>query len=331
MTSFELPASGMMRPIDALRDTLQVADLVESCFKLDQDAEGRHVMRQMRLTAERHRQQAQLLGHSRFPGAPQGVVWEEDGKVVGNVSVLPYQSGFRRIALLANVAVAEAYRGRGIASGLTRQALRQVFRAAPTEVWLQVRSDNNPVVRMYRNLGFESFSSVVQWQFRVPDPPEYRPQPRHYQIVEPGFRDWRAHKAALAKAYPEKVRWYAPFSFELLSPWAKLNPRYWVDKRLMAQFAAKEKGKPEAFISLVAGDGLRDYLVLAAENDEPQALKALLDAASRQARPGQILQLEFPAGRAERVLEEFGFKAVRRLDWMHLPGNKASRLAGLGR
>ena len=162
-------------------------------------------MRQMRLTPN-GTASAQLLGHSRFPGAPQGVVWEEDGKVVGNVSVLPYQSGFRRIALLANVAVAEAYRGRGIASGLTRQALRQVFRAAPTEVWLQVRSDNNPVVRMYRNLGFKLPAGCAM-AISCSGPAGIQAQSRHYQIVEPGFRDWRAHKAALAKT----TRKHAPF------------------------------------------------------------------------------------------------------------------------
>jgi hypothetical protein len=38
------------------------------------------------------------------PGAPDGFVWEEDGKIVGNISVVKYFQADGRKVLIANVA-----------------------------------------------------------------------------------------------------------------------------------------------------------------------------------------------------------------------------------
>jgi len=66
--------------------------------------------------------------------------------------------------LIANVAVDADYQHRGIATALTSHALRFILRNPETEIWLQVRSDNEPAIHLYQKLGFKFVHAINQWK-----------------------------------------------------------------------------------------------------------------------------------------------------------------------
>ena len=94
-------------------------------------------------------------------GVVPGFVWEVDGRIIGNVSILPTRV-FGRFAV-ANVAVHPEFRRRGIARGLMEAALDMIESHGGTVVMLQVRHDNDGAIRLYRSLGFRVVGSVTSW------------------------------------------------------------------------------------------------------------------------------------------------------------------------
>jgi ribosomal protein S18 acetylase RimI-like enzyme len=84
-----------------------------------------------------------------------GYIWEEDGKIVGNTSLVPFRHENQRIYLIANVAVHPDYRRKGIARGLTERALIHATQKKARSVWLHVRADNPGAIQMYTDLGVQ--------------------------------------------------------------------------------------------------------------------------------------------------------------------------------
>ena len=101
----KLKLSGNIRPLDPRRDLGQVADLVELCFKNTLDPDGKDYIRQMRKAARNP--MVGLTGSALVSGPTQmrGYVWEEDSKIVGNLSLIPFYQRLQKIYLIANVAV----------------------------------------------------------------------------------------------------------------------------------------------------------------------------------------------------------------------------------
>ena len=110
--SIDLHRSPNLRPLEIRRDLRAVADLVELCFAETLDADGRRYIHQIRAAAENPR----TLGLvSRVSSSLSGYVWEENGRIVGNLSLLPVVAMKRQSYLIANVVVHPDYRRRGIA------------------------------------------------------------------------------------------------------------------------------------------------------------------------------------------------------------------------
>lgn len=59
-----------------------------------------------------------------IPAKNSGFVWEENGQIIGNLSLIPSTKGGRRVVVIANVAVHPDHRRRGIAHELTQRALQ---------------------------------------------------------------------------------------------------------------------------------------------------------------------------------------------------------------
>jgi ribosomal protein S18 acetylase RimI-like enzyme len=64
--------------------------------------------------------------------------------------------------------VLEAYRRKGIGEALMRALLRGAASSGLSEVWLSVRPDNTPAVRLYEKLGFVPDASRPWGQWAVP-------------------------------------------------------------------------------------------------------------------------------------------------------------------
>ena len=155
--SSQRSASGL-RPVNLRRDTYYVLRLLELAFGDNLDRENRLTL-QRDLTLSRRGWMRPALHLS--GGFTPGFVWEEDGSIVGNVSVMPAETAGR--FLIANVAVHPAWRRRGIAYRLMEAALDAVIRNRGRHVLLQVKHENHPAQELYYSLGFRNLGAMTQW------------------------------------------------------------------------------------------------------------------------------------------------------------------------
>ena len=105
-----------MRPLNVLRDLSAVADLIELCFSSTMDGEGQRYINDMRRAGhdDSFRRWANRMAETTSMPLT-GYVWEENGKIVGNASLIPFRDKGHRIYLIANVATHPDFRRRGIA------------------------------------------------------------------------------------------------------------------------------------------------------------------------------------------------------------------------
>src|SRR5215210_3453697 len=144
-----------VRPLNVIRDLSTVADLIELCFAPTMDNEGQRYLSDMR-RASRDDSFLNWATHlAETTSLPlTGYVWEQDGHIVGNASLIPFRDKGKRVYLIANVAVHPAYRRRKIAQVLTQYAIEHARAEKTTAIWLHVRDDNPAAIKLYTNLGF---------------------------------------------------------------------------------------------------------------------------------------------------------------------------------
>ena len=151
-----------LRPFDARHDLGPVADLVELCFRDTLDPDGRRYLQRMRSIASQPRLLRWASSTTDWSNIPFfGYVWEQDGFIVGNASLIPYKVQGKRHYLIANVAVHPDYRRRGIARQLTLQAIEHTRQRQSPSVWLHVRQENEAAYQLYRELGFMNGHAVL--------------------------------------------------------------------------------------------------------------------------------------------------------------------------
>ena len=175
-----------IRPFDIGRDLRPVAELIADAFTNELDPRGLAALREMRLMSHLSGL-LKLLSRStgELDDVFTGYVWVEDGRIVGNITVQRADKYGNRWQI-ANVAVAPAYRGRGIARRLLGEALRHVEAAGGRWAVLQVYDHNTIARTLYSSIGFEEVGSMVDLQLRrlpvVEPPPElatFRPFGSH--------------------------------------------------------------------------------------------------------------------------------------------------------
>jgi ribosomal protein S18 acetylase RimI-like enzyme len=304
-----------LRPFDIRRDLLPVADLVELCFADSLDADGRLYIRQMRQAA--HSGPWLELGSRDVPLG--GFVWQEDQRVVGNLSLIPHFHQGERLYLIANVAVHSDHRRRGIARALTQAALEHLELRSQRETWLQVDEDNPAAVNLYRSMGFREQVRRTSWRTR--------PQ-RSLAVsgkVELNLRhclpsDWSLQQTWLLKNYPSEVRWQLPLDFKLLQPGLKGGLQRLFSERQVLQWSVEDNHGILAVLSWQSSTLENDRLWLASEPGlEDEAIPILAQHIHANLLTSRPLALNYPAGRAQKVLTNSGFQAARTLIWMDYP------------
>lgn len=157
-----VPERGL-RPVDPRRDMKGMADLIEVAFAERLDESGRRMVRSMRAFG-RWGWLGWAVGHLFLPPAayPGGCVWLEDGRLVGNASLMPADPGSERWVLI-NVAVAPAWRRKGIAGAMVEACLEEARRRGAREVLLQVDAANRGAQELYQRLGFRLTSVRGTW------------------------------------------------------------------------------------------------------------------------------------------------------------------------
>ncbi len=319
MTSITAPAGAAanehIRPVNILRDLPKVADLIELCFASSLDSEGQSYVRQMRHASH----DASFLRWARnaVEGASMplsGFVWEDDGRVVGNASLVPFHRKGRRIYLIANVATHPDFRRKGIARALTERTMGLAHQRGATELWLHARADNPGALEMYASLGFEERARRNSWRSQTHTPPLTAIP--SVSIARRTSRLWTQQATWLDQLHPEELAWYRSWN------WKGLKPGFW--NWLYRAFVEFEQRQWAAFkqgelhgILVWTPLNRAEYLWLACGPDsDPGTLTALLVHARRDLGYHRRLSLEHPANQNEAAIQQAGFDLNRTLIWM---------------
>lgn len=321
--------SGCLRPLDPRRDINRVADLIELCFAETLDEEGHGYLRHMRAAAQRgvaFRWSGGLLEGGTMP--LNGFVWEEDNRVVGNLTLIPYVNLSRRYYLIANVAVHPAYRRRGIARSLTQAAIDHVRRRGAQTVWLHVRAENEAACNLYHSIGFIRRSSRTTWHNKPETSADLLVQlagslpagnNREVQITSRRSVDWPVQQIWLKKLYPAYLTWHLS-----LRPPA-LRPGFWgfiyrlFNEMHMRHWSAWREDRLIGTLTWQATFGYHDLLWLAVDPDgDGTAIQPLLAHVRRFSSPRRTLALDYPSGQAVEAIQAAGFGLHQTLVWMSM-------------
>ncbi|MCB9077635.1 MAG: GNAT family N-acetyltransferase [Anaerolineaceae bacterium] len=158
-----------LRSMDPMKDLRGVADLIEEAFAQDLDRSGQNALQELRwLSRLKPILWWMTYINPEHTDFLSGFVWEEDGKIVGNITVNRTRISSRKW-LISNLAVSKKYRGRGIARSLMDAGLELVREYNGSSVALQVRADNEPAKQLYQSLHFKEISGTTYlWAEHVP-------------------------------------------------------------------------------------------------------------------------------------------------------------------
>jgi ribosomal protein S18 acetylase RimI-like enzyme len=307
-----------IRPINTNRDLLAVADLVEQCFESTLDRDGRSYIRQMRRSAYSNPGGRLLEETTRRLNVPVfGFIWEEDSKVVGNLSLMPVRVEKKRSYLIANVAVYPEYRRRGIAKELTIAAIDHLRRKGIGTVWLQVREDNPPAQTLYKNAGFSERARRTTWHSSPAGITASTLSKPKEGITSRRAADWPTQEKWLQQVYPPWVTWHLSLSFNLLASgfWGSLQRVF--SERAVRQWSLRQGGHLLGVLSWQSSRLQADKLWLATSLEaEETAIRSLLPHAATRIAKSKTLSLNYPAGRGTDAFYESGFFPHNTLIWM---------------
>lgn len=307
-----------IRPLNILRDLPAVADLIELCYSSTMDSEDTRYLQDMRRAGKNSSFITWASRAAENTSLPlTGYVWEEEGNIIGNVSLVPFQHHKERIYLIANIAVLPKHRRKGIARALTERAMQHAREKKVNNIWLHVRTDNREAVELFAKLGFIERARRTSWQAptNVNSPRLEADIDITITVRRPHF--WAAQLRWLSRLYPDLIAWYRSWDFNYLRPgfwnWFYLSI---VDKNIL-QWAAVWKDQLQATLSWIPkgrGEGL---FVAAGEDCDPEAITALLLRARYELHNlAPHIMLEFPVGQFDDSIVAAGFTPLRTLIWM---------------
>jgi GNAT superfamily N-acetyltransferase len=320
MSSITIPARANehphLRPLNVLRDLSAVADLIELCFSTTMDNDGQRYISDMRRASHDDsflRWASRVTETASLP--LMGYVWEQDGRIVGNASLIPFRDKGKRVYLVANVATHPDYRRRGIGKALTERVMKQARDKKASAVWLHVRDDNFGAIKLYEELGFREIARRTTWQANLdarlthPDT-DIKIVPRHPRFW-PLQQDW------LRRLYPDTLSWYHSWNVNTLRPglWNWLYLLFFDSD--VKQWAAVRNDKLLATLAWMPQAGRAETLYAATGiESDAEALTLLLLHVRRMGAYHPQPTLEYPAGEMTEAIRAAGFKPRRTLLWM---------------
>jgi len=321
MTTIPLSAQAenpQLRPLNILHDLPAVADLVETCFADTMDADGRRYIQQMRSAGRDNQFLRWATSAVETASMPlSGYVWEDQGRIVGNVSLIPYRAAGRRYYLIANVAVRPDHRRQGLGRSLTLAAMQHARARNADEIWLHVRDDNPGAIALYQGLGFREKLRRTAWQAKIDHNARY--ETGGISLLAHYSNEWALQEGWLRRLYPDRMTWYQPVPWKTLRP--GLGPslyRFFVDIG-SRHWTAYAGGKLFGTLTWQPVSGSADRLWAAVPPEGAgESLTALLVHVRRTLHWRQALGLDFPAGEYAADIAAAGFHPFRTLIWMQV-------------
>lgn len=324
--AFSTPAAtSHLRPFLVSKDLESVADLVEACFAETLDEDGRRYVEQMQAAARNPRYLRWATAVAENVSLPlTGYVWEEDGRLRGNLSLIPFTNQGKRCYLIANVAVDPGYRRRGIARALTSNALRHAREHGASQVWLHVREENLAAINLYLSLGFTERARRTTW--------ESSPQPGSPLLYQPGESNpgitvtrpqpgqWAMMRDWMQRIYPPEFTWHLPYNLKAYRPGLWGGIYRFLNAAEVQQWAAMRHDRLLGVLTWQRIPYRNEHLWVATEReevvDEEDVIAALLPHARRKIGLNQRLLIDYPAGRGKHAFQQAGFHIQQTLIWM---------------
>jgi GNAT superfamily N-acetyltransferase len=304
-----------LRPFDVGRDLNAVADLVETCFAETLDEDGKRYVQQMHAAARNPRYLRWASAVADRVSMPlTGYVWEENGYLAGNLSLIPFLNQGRRFYLIANVAVDPSYRRRGIARSMTFAALEHASNRG-------LAAHN-----LYLSLGFRERARRTTWEVSAAG--------RYQQLIQsqipPGItigvqrkEHWKQQRVWLEKTYPPALTWHLPFNLTSFQPGLVGSLHRFFNDTTMKHWAATRGKDLLGVLSWQPHLHHADHLWLACATEaEDQAISSLLIQARQKLAERPRMTLDFPAGRGQSAFEAAGFHIQQTLIWMSTQLNR---------
>ena len=194
------------RPINLNKDIPQVVRLLESVFGETLDNEGRHLFSQVSNSS----QPAMMWRFNpNMARLSPGFVWEENNRIIGNVTLLPTQIPHR--FLVANVAVHADFRRQGLAKLLMQAVHNAVLERRGKVILLQVVKDNLKAINLYRNLRYQTIDSMTEWYTSSTRVRDLALSGQHNMPIRPlQRREWQAaYRLDLDCLHPD-LNWPEP-------------------------------------------------------------------------------------------------------------------------
>jgi len=306
-----------IRPVQLRRDLQQIADLIEICFAPYLDAEGRDYVRHIRSAP---RDYASYILDNSTPESSylpfHGYVWEENNRIVGNLTLIFIRRYLKHAYFVANVAVHPDFRGQGIARKLTDRAIDHVRTHSGKSIYLQVRSENTVAQQLYLSHGFEEMTRRTQWIFR--------PRQEHKFNLETSIKvanrkkaDWEQQMDWLKSLYPPDVAWNFPLQIEKLQPSFMNSFENFLNGIFQRNWSAYDSDQLIGTATLMRRGEPNDHIWLASSPAwEDKAIGALLPVIQKQVLSPHKLAVNYPTGRGAESFRSVGMVEANTLIWM---------------
>lgn len=310
-----------IHPVDVHRHLPQIAELIEICFGETLDEDGREYIRQIRRAANEPGLVHWLEGYRERVSYPIfGYVWEENARVIGNISLIPFHRDNQWRYLIANVAVHPDFRQRGIGRLLTRQGMEHIRRLGCPSAWLQVREDNPVAHQLYLSMGFVERARRDTW---LHDNRHIHPlqTSQGIEITPRQTHDWVFQAEWLVNTYPAQVSWNLNFSISRIKPGLFQSILNWFDEGdAFRNWAARKDGDLLGLATWESGRTYADNIWIGTNPKyEDIAIESLLahiiENHDNHKRPYMV---NYPARKAARAFETVGFQFLNRLIWMEV-------------
>jgi len=301
-----------IRPLNLSTDLKEIANLLFVCFSDSMDEDGKRYIEYLRRfsqsllftkMAERNPEKYSLPG--------EGFVYEDKGKLVGNITLSPMKCQDEMIYLISNVAVLPEYRGKGIAKTLTRTALQYIESKGVKQVWLQVKQENQTAIDLYTQFQFQSFMTRTTWIRKNTD---LLHQPQKIFLRKRKKDEWEIQQKLLERIYPAELT--TAYGFEIASIQPRL--RNVINDVLRSRITTHWVCEIDQQIGFVSYDLFpeQSYVnlwVAVSETMEEQFLEVLIPTVHY--RIGKEVRVNYPENECSTCFREIGMQELNTLLW----------------
>lgn len=311
-----------LRPIDMSRDLPQVVELLKLVFGDSLEGEEHH------LFGDSGANPVNGLVYRFHPVAARlsnGFVWQVDGRIVANATLLTTKTWDRY--LVANVAVHPSFRRQGIARGLMEAITANVKARGGRVILLQVVKDNQPAIDLYASLGYRPIGNMTTWYAtasrlrEISDDSANAPAPR----IEPlSSRRWRdAYDLDTAHVQAD-LNWPEPLQPDAYRRTISQRALDFLNGRQSETWSTIDAAGHLTGLATICGEWGRSYMMTLRVRPEwaGHLERPLLAKAIRRLRylPRRNVRMDHPEADAmtSRLLQESNFSVQRTLTHMRL-------------